>query len=177
MLHIGYYVQMELGNYYEQIHTVSLEKIFIGSDNKTPIIFILSQGADPTASILRFAQEREKDPGIISLGQGQGKKAELLIERSRKDGGWVLLQNCHLAKSWMGELEKKIASLQDDNETDSPDFRLFLTSMPADYFPVSILQNSVKMTIEPPRGLKANLKRSFQEFNEETIESCPMKKR
>jgi dynein heavy chain len=38
--------------------------------------------------------------------------------------------------------------------------------MPADYFPVSILQNSVKLTIEPPRGLKANLKRSFQDFNE-----------
>lgn len=74
----------------------------------------------------------------------------------------MLLQNCHLAKSWMGELEKKIASFQEDNETDNPEFRLFLTSMPADYFPVSILQNSVKLTIEPPRGLKANLKRSFQ---------------
>jgi dynein heavy chain len=113
MLHIGYYVQLELGNYYEQIHTVSLEKIFQGSDHKTPIIFILSQGADPTASILRFAQERERELGIISLGQGQGKKAEVLIDRSRKDGNWVLLQNCHLAKSWMGELEKKIASFQE----------------------------------------------------------------
>jgi dynein heavy chain len=52
-----------------------------------------------------------------------------------------------------------------------------LTSMPADYFPVSILQNSIKMTIEPPRGLKANLKRSFADFNEELIDSCPMKKK
>ena len=33
--------------------------------------------------------------------------------------------------------------------------------MPEDYFPASILQNGVKMTTEPPQGLKANLKRIF----------------
>ena len=33
--------------------------------------------------------------------------------------------------------------------------------MPVDYFPSSILQNGVKMTTEPPQGLKANLKRIF----------------
>lgn len=33
--------------------------------------------------------------------------------------------------------------------------------MPADYFPSAILQNGLKMTTEPPRGIKANLKRSY----------------
>ena len=33
--------------------------------------------------------------------------------------------------------------------------------MPVDYFPASILQNGLKMTTEPPSGLKANLKRMF----------------
>lgn len=30
--------------------------------------------------------------------------------------------------------------------------------MPCDYFPISILQNSLKVTSEPPRGIKANIK-------------------
>lgn len=73
------------------------------------MIIILSQGADPTAQILKLSQEKDKTLGIISLGQGQGKKAANLIEKSKKDGSWVLLQNCHLSKSWMNDLEKIVA--------------------------------------------------------------------
>ena len=50
-------------------------------------------------------------------------------------------------------------------------FRLFLTSMPADYFPVSVLQNGVKLTTEPPRGLRANMLKSFQDVSAEQFEN------
>lgn len=42
------------------------------------------------------------------------------------------------------------------------DFRLWLTSQPTSAFPVTILQNSVKISVENPNNLKANLLRVWQ---------------
>ena len=52
------------------------------------------------------------------------------------------------------------------------DFRLWLTAMPTPAFPVAILQNGVKMTLEPPKGLKANLARQFARFDDAYLNSC-----
>ena len=97
-----------------------------------------------------------------------------MIERGKREGNWVLLQNCHLFKSWMPALEVICERLrEDDAEGVHPDFRLIMTSMPAEYFPASILQNGLKMTTEPPRGIKANLKRSYTNIvTSDFYESC-----
>ncbi|EDO28628.1 predicted protein, partial [Nematostella vectensis] len=42
-----------------------------------------------------------------------------------------------------------------------PQFRMWLSSKPDPSFPVSILQAGLKMTVEPPPGVKSNLLRTF----------------
>lgn len=70
----------------------------------------------------------------------------------------------------MPDLEKIVLNFGEDKENIHEDFRLYLTSMPADYFPVAVLQNSVKLTTEPPRGMRANLKRSYGNMSQEYLE-------
>ena len=75
-----------------------LPTCFDDSTSVTPLIFILSKGADPTKGFFQFATEMKFDKKImpLSLGQGQGVKAERLIEEGVQKGTWVFLQNCHL---------------------------------------------------------------------------------
>ena len=42
--------------------------------------------------------------------------------------------------------------------------------MPANYFPITILQNSVKLTNEPPKGIKANMLKTYGDQPEGVFE-------
>eukprot|EP00998_Keelungia_sp_KM082_P007054 NODE_326_length_2088_cov_110.843957_g320_i0.p1 GENE.NODE_326_length_2088_cov_110.843957_g320_i0~~NODE_326_length_2088_cov_110.843957_g320_i0.p1 ORF type:complete len:660 (+),score=234.76 NODE_326_length_2088_cov_110.843957_g320_i0:262-1980(+) len=50
-------------------------------------------------------------------------------------------------------------------------FRVFMSAEPAGHIPVGILQRSIKLTQEPPRGLQANMMRCMGCFSEETWEA------
>lgn len=111
----------------------------------------------------------------LSLGQGQAPIATQLIISGAKKGHWIYLANCHLSLSWMPDLDKIVDTLQ--THRPHAKFRLWLSSNPTPEFPISILQAGIKMTTEPPKGLKANLKRLYNVISEEQFSACKAKEK
>ena len=91
-----------------------------------PLIFVLTAGSDPMAALLSFGETKKANVDSIALGQGQGPKAMVMMEHGKQKGLWVVLQNCHLAVSWMPTLERLCEQTTDDEC--HPDYRLWCTT-------------------------------------------------
>ena len=88
------FVTATLGAKFTEPPPFDLVGSFKESSATAPLLFVLSTGSDPTAALLKYADERgyARKIAIISMGQGQGPKAAKLIAEARKNGTWVLLQ-------------------------------------------------------------------------------------
>ena len=148
------YIYKTLGTYFITPIIYHLKEAFELSRPSTPLMLILTPGNDPMDQIRKLGEEKQKIPYPVSLGKGQGAKAKQLIMDIRRNGGWVILQNCHLGASFLPELEQIVEGLQpqtastaqpadqygdeQQKKTEPPphaDFRIWLTSMSVDYFP------------------------------------------
>ena len=169
------YISSKLGEKYVVSPVFDIGKAYDESKNKTPIFFIISPGADPLILIDKLCKREEKDfdenVRTLSLGQGQEKIAVDAIDKAqiRDQEKWILLQNCHLAKSFMTMLEKKVDEIIETGSS----FRLFLTALPSNVIPISIIQDSIKIVNEPPRGLKQSLQRTFNTIDETFYDKAP----
>jgi dynein heavy chain len=167
------FVMWKMGEQYVQPPVLDYNRIFAQSAPITPVVFVLSPGADPQSDIQNMGIVLGFTPPtkfkFLALGQGQAAKAEEMLEHGIARGYWVLLSNCHLLLSWMKNLEKILQGMHKPH----PDFRLWLTTDPTDRFPLGILQRALKVVTEPPDGLKLNMRASYSRITQETLDECP----
>ena len=107
------YVAEMIGQRFIEPQTADLKLAYKDSSPSSPLIFILSQGTDPAADLYKFAEEMkfQRKLSAISLGQGQGPRAEAMMRSAMDRGQWVFFQNCHLSPSWMPALERLIEQI------------------------------------------------------------------
>ncbi|XP_039379207.1 dynein heavy chain 11, axonemal isoform X1 [Mauremys reevesii] len=173
------FVEEKLGSKYVESTRMDLAKLYEDSSPATPVFFILSPGVDPLKDVetlgkkLGFTIDSGKFHNI-SLGQGQEMVAEEALEEAATHGHWVILQNVHLVAKWLGTLEKLLEQYSKGSHSD---FRVFISAEPAPtpeehIIPQGILENSIKITSEPPTGVLANLHAALYNFDQDTLELC-----
>ncbi|XP_066570660.1 dynein axonemal heavy chain 11 [Amia ocellicauda] len=173
------YVEESMGSKYVEGVRMDFDKSYEESSPATPVFFILSPGVNPLMDVetlgkkLGFTIDLGKLHNV-SLGQGQEVVAEDALEKASTEGHWVILQNIHLVAKWLGTLEKLLES---SSENSHPDYRVFISAEPAGspeehIIPQGILENSIKITNEPPTGMLANLHAALYNFDQDTLEMC-----
>ncbi|XP_039610081.1 dynein heavy chain 5, axonemal-like [Polypterus senegalus] len=165
-----HYIAESLGVKYAEGVILDMEAMWAESDSQTPMICFLSMGSDPTENIERLAKTKNTPCRAISMGQGQEVHARRLLNQSMLDGGWLLLQNCHLGLDFLEELLDTITTSEAMHE----DCRTWITTEVNVKFPINLLQSSIKFTNEPPQGVKAGLKRTYSGISQELLDISNM---
>uniref|UniRef100_A0A8C0E5M4 Dynein axonemal heavy chain 9 n=1 Tax=Balaenoptera musculus TaxID=9771 RepID=A0A8C0E5M4_BALMU len=173
------FIEEKLGSKYVVGRALDFAASFEELGPATPMFFILSPGVDPLKDVENQGRKlgytfNNRNFHNVSLGQGQQVVAEAVLDLAAEKGHWVVLQNIHLVAKWLRTLEKK---LEEHSEKSHPEFRVFISAEPAPsteghVIPQGILENSVKITSEPPTGMHANLHKALDNFTQDTLELC-----
>nr|XP_054361159.1 dynein axonemal heavy chain 5 [Mirounga angustirostris] len=160
------YIMDSMGERYAEGVILDLEKTWEESDPRTPLICLLSMGSDPTDSIIALGKRLKIETRYVSMGQGQEVHARKLLQQTMANGGWALLQNCHLGLDFMDELMDIIIETEIVHDA----FRLWMTTEVHKHFPITLLQMAIKFANEPPQGLRAGLKRTYGGVSQDLLD-------
>ncbi|XP_077101314.1 dynein axonemal heavy chain 5-like [Siphateles boraxobius] len=164
------YIAESMGVKYAEGVILDMEAMCSEAEKRVPLVCFLSMGSDPTENIERLAKSKGVPCRPISMGQGQEVHARRLLAQSMSDGGWLLLQNCHLGLEFLDEGLETVTTAE--NIQDS--FRFWVTTEAHPKFPINFLQSAIKFTNEPPQGVKAGLKRTYSSVTQEQLDITNM---
>jgi dynein heavy chain 1 len=138
----------------------------------TPVALISVTGYDASYRVENLVKNTGARSTSVAMGSQEGfTLADQAIAAAARQGTWVLLKNVHLAPSWLGQLEKKLQTLNPHRS-----FRLFLTMENNLSIPVNILRQSRLIMNEPPPGVKANLLDSLRTITPQRLSQGPAEK-
>lgn len=178
------YIEETLGEAYVKPPPLGVQSAYEESSCFTPIVCLLSVGADPSDEIRRMHKKAFKEaPLECSMGSGQEVFARKHIATAMQTGRWLLLQNCHLGLAFMEELvdildkaKEDLEKVSDQEKNDESvttiheNFRVWLTTEPCDDFSIALLHKSIKVTNEPPQGMMAGLRKTFSTVTQEQLD-------
>lgn len=140
--------------------------------SSTPVALVSVPGYDASYRVENLIKNTGARSTSVAMGSQEGfTLADQAIAAASRQGTWVLLKNVHLAPSWLGQLEKKMQTLNPHRN-----FRLFLTMEANPSIPVNILRQSRLIMNEPPPGVKANLLDSLQSISPQRLSQGPAEK-
>ncbi|GFY45418.1 dynein heavy chain 8, axonemal, partial [Trichonephila inaurata madagascariensis] len=160
------FISASLGPEFVEGVLLDYEDLWWESDNRTPLICLLSTSGDPSMQVELLARKKELEYSSVSMGQGQEIPARRILSKMSRIGGWVILQNCHLSLDFCYEV---LEMLSEENEVHES-FRLWITTEMHPQFPIGLLQLSIKFTNEPPQGIKVSLKRTYASLPDDILE-------
>ncbi|KAI9578771.1 hypothetical protein GQX74_009345 [Glossina fuscipes] len=109
-----------------------------------------------------FRREQTSHANNMFSKQGQEIHARKLVSNCLEDGGWVLLQNCHLGLDYMNGPTLLLLDLErGEKSAFSKNFRVWITTEPRDSFSITSLKMFLKFTNESPARIRAGLKRTY----------------
>ncbi|KAF9498186.1 dynein heavy chain protein 1 [Pleurotus eryngii] len=138
----------------------------------SPIALVSVTGYDASYKVENLIKNTGSRSASVAMGSQEGfTLADQAIATASRQGTWVLLKNVHLAPSWLGQLEKKLQTLNPNRN-----FRLFITMEANPSIPVNILRQSRLIMNEPPPGIKANLVDSLRSIPSARLSQGPAEK-
>ena len=138
----------------------------------TPVALVSVPGYDASYRVESLIKNTGARSTSVAMGSQEGfTLADQAIAAASRQGTWVLLKNVHLAPTWLGQLEKKLQTLNPNRS-----FRLFLTMEANPSIPVNILRQSRLIMNEPPPGIRANLLDSLRGIPSHRLTQGPAEK-
>uniref|UniRef100_A0A182NEB2 Dynein heavy chain tail domain-containing protein n=1 Tax=Anopheles dirus TaxID=7168 RepID=A0A182NEB2_9DIPT len=177
------FTHVTLGAKFVNFPVGSLEDAFQESSSQTLILLLVRGNASPldrverlARSVHRTSKQTEKTCfEKINMTENRMEAFIGLLQRCIADECWLFVGDCHLSETFLKQLPRVVAYLKGNNPNSK--FRLWLCSKPHETFPVSVLQNCIKLAYEEPKGIKHHMGNLYDEIGETRFKksTCTMK--